>query len=137
MIGRFEKLVFDIPDKNPDIQVFVSAILPRDVNLFPGAVNKLKVLDRCNESVKEVNAGLLSMKDVVAIEHPRFGSDRSSANRFLLSKDGLHLTTDGVLEMKRDIETAVRFRLKPMSRPAPRIYDLLVHHLCRLMCRQL
>ena len=74
VIGRFEKLVFAIRDQNPDIQVFVSAILPRDVNLFPGAVNKLKFLDRCNERAKEVNAGLLSMKDVVAIEHPRFGS---------------------------------------------------------------
>ena len=51
VIGRFEKLVFDIRDKNPDIQVFVPAILPREVNLFPGAVNKLKFLHHENKSV--------------------------------------------------------------------------------------
>ena len=53
MIGPFEKLVFDIRDKKPDIQVFVSAIVPRDVNLFPGAVNKLKFLHHENTSCSE------------------------------------------------------------------------------------
>ena len=119
MIYRFKKLISDVREGNPNIQVFVSAILPRDVSLFPGAKNKLTLLDMCNDRAKKVNDAIRLMDDVVLIEHPRFGSDRYSANRVLLFRDGLHLTPDGVKEMKLDIETAIRFRLKPTTRRAP------------------
>ena len=119
MIYRFKKLISDVREGNPNIQVFVSAILPRDVSLFPGAKNKLTLLNMCNDLAKKVNDAIRLMDDVVLIEHPRFGSDRYSANRVLLSRDGLHLTPDGVKEMKLDIETAIRFQLKPTTRRAP------------------
>ena len=103
VIDRFKKLVGDIRERNPNIQVFVSAILPRDVSFFPDAKNDLKLLDRCNKRAIDVNDALRLMKDIVFVEHPRFGSDRKSANRSLLSRDGVHLKTDGVSEMKHDL----------------------------------
>ena len=60
-------------------------------------------MDRCNKRATEVNQDLGQMKGVVIIEHPRFGSDRKSANRRFLSRDGLHLSTDGVRELKLDM----------------------------------
>ena len=121
MVRRFKELIENIRIQNPDIQVFVSALLPRDISFFPGAKNDLKLLDRCNKRATEVNQDLGQMKGVVIIEHPRFGSDRKSANRRFLSRDGLHLSTDGVRELKLDIETALRFSLKPRTTPSPYI----------------
>ena len=66
----------------------MSAILPRDVSFFPDAKNDLKLLDRCNKRAIDVNDALRLMKDIVFVEHPRFGLDRKSANRSLLSKKG-------------------------------------------------
>ena len=122
VISRFNSLIDDIRKRVPDIQVFVSAILPRDVSFFPGANNDLSRLDQCNQRAVEINNYLRQRKDVIFIDHPRFGTSRQSANRRLLSTDGLHMTTAGVRELKEDIESAVRFHLRAATSPRrPRI----------------
>ena len=118
VIGRFDQLINEIRYRAPHITVYVSAILPRDVSVFPGARNDLTFLDRCNERAEIVNRELRSRRDIHFIEHKRFGSDRRSANRCLISRDGLHLTPEGIRELKMNIEAAVQFS-STLKKPMP------------------
>ena len=108
VVRRFDDLIRSIRDRAADIPIFVSAVLPRGVSCFTGARIDLGFLDRCNERAVAVNAELRTRRDISFIEHPRFGSDRRSANRFLLSRDGLHLTGDGVKQLGLDFSCALR-----------------------------
>ena len=86
---RFDKIIEGIQESVPGITVFVSAILPRDVSFFPGAKNNINLIDRCNQHAIAINYALRARRDVIFIDHLRCGSDRRSANRSLLSRDGL------------------------------------------------
>ena len=108
MISKFEYFFRVVRSKNPNLSIFVSATLPRDVSLFSSEKIDLGFLDRCNARSRDVNADLRARNDIVFIDHHRFGSDKKSANRSLLSRDGLHLTGDGVNQLRQDFDFALR-----------------------------
>ena len=107
ILHRYRYLLQSIWKANPSARIIASGILPRDLNCFEGARNNVGFIDSCNGKARAINAGLKQMAATTPLlefsPHPAFGVDRRTANRHLLSRDGLHLTRQGIQELKDDI----------------------------------
>ena len=92
---------------NHSARIIASGILPRDVNCFEGARNNVRFINSCNRKTREIDAGIKQLAATTPLlqfsQHPAFGVDRRNANRQLLSQDGLHLTLQGIQQLKDDI----------------------------------
>ena len=107
ILHRYRYLLKRIWKANHSARIIASAILSRDVNCFEGARNNVGFIDSCNGKAREINAGLKQLAATTPLlefsQHPTFGVDRRTANRQLLSRDGLHLTLQGIQQLKDDI----------------------------------
>ena len=76
-------------------------------NCFEEARNNVGFIDSCNGKSREINVGLNQLAATTPLlefsQHPAFGVDRLTDNRHLLSLDGLHLTFQGIQQLKDDI----------------------------------
>ena len=110
-LHRYQHLLKIIWTSNPTARIIASAVLPRDYNVFEGARNNVGYIDGCNRRAQEINDGLKMIASrstqLEFCPHPSFGVDRRTANRRLLSRDGLHLTRRGIQQLHDDIQVLV------------------------------
>lgn len=119
-LHRYQHLLKIIWTSNPTARIIASAVLPRDYNVFEGARNNVGFIDGCNRRAQEINDGLEKIASKSTLlefcRHLTFGVDRRTANRRLLSRDGLHLTRRGIQQLY-DIQVLVsRIRSSPCVR---------------------
>lgn len=110
-LHRYQHLLKIIWTSNPTARIIALAVLPRDYNIFEGARNNLGFNDGCNKNAREINDGLSKIASRSTLlefcPHPTFGVDRRTANRRLLSRDGLHLMRRGIQQLYDDIQVVV------------------------------
>jgi hypothetical protein len=117
ILYRYRYLLRNIWEANPGVRIIASGILPRDFNCFEGARNNVRFIDRCNRKAVDINAGLRRLAATTPLlefcPHHTFGNDRRTANRYLLSRDGLHLMRRGIQQLKDDIVATIA-RIRPI-----------------------
>jgi len=89
----------------------MSGLLSRGQDLFPGKMKSTQFLSLVNRKAAYINNKLSNIARssvrLSYIGHPAFVVD-GKLSRFLLSKDGLHLSRDGAAMVVRNLESQIR-----------------------------
>ena len=105
-LQKLQQLTSDIWDINPTATI----LLPRVDNQFPGAIPRHDLLQDLNNRAYQVNNCLVSLQTQIPklhyVSHSSF-IQHGEIQRHLLSRDGLHLSFKGTVQVVSDIEKAV------------------------------
>ena len=128
VLAEYQLLVESIWRVKPKAHVFISEVLPRGDNRFPGARETRDFISGINSQAAELNSILRYAAEQYTrlhfVSHPSFYVD-SQVRRSQLSRDGLHLSFNGtkdlVEEIRRDVSIFIYMRLStntPRQAPA-------------------